>query len=96
MRRNYCLLSLFFIITSFPLRSFEQQPGIKWINYYVNSLKNGDYLVYLVRFQNTGTDTAFSVTVRDTLDAKLDWNTIQMIGASHAYDLNITSGNILS
>ncbi|HZG00378.1 MAG TPA: hypothetical protein VEY71_05210, partial [Chitinophagales bacterium] len=32
-----------------------------------NTASNTDSLVYLIRFQNTGTDTAFNVTVRDTL-----------------------------
>lgn len=52
-----------------------------------------EYLTYLVRFQNTGTDTAFKVIVRDTLDSKLDWNSIQMIGASHLYSMKVTGGN---
>jgi uncharacterized repeat protein (TIGR01451 family) len=57
---------------------------------------NGDYLNYLIRFQNTGTDTAFNITVRDTLENRLDWNTLQMISASHAYQLAIEDGNKLT
>jgi hypothetical protein len=53
-------------------------------------------LVYTIRFQNTGNDTAFNITVKDTLDAKTDWNSIEMIGASHPYHLNIKEGNKLS
>ncbi|MEP7372648.1 MAG: T9SS type A sorting domain-containing protein [Chitinophagaceae bacterium] len=54
------------------------------------------YINYLVRFQNTGTDTAFNVTIRDTLDAKLDWSSLQMTAASHPYQLNIKSQNQLT
>jgi uncharacterized repeat protein (TIGR01451 family) len=57
---------------------------------------NGDYLNYLIRFQNTGTDTAFNITVRDTLENRLDWNSLQMISASHAYQLAIEDGNKLT
>lgn len=53
---------------------------------YVNS---GKYLNYLIRFQNTGTDTAFNVVIRDTLDNKLNWNTLEMVAASHPYLVNI-------
>lgn len=59
-------------------------------------VNDGEYLNYLIRFQNTGTDTAFNVTIRDTLDSQLDWNSIQMVSASHPYQLTITDGNKLS
>lgn len=51
-------------------------------------------LVYTIRFQNTGTDTAFTVVVRDTLDALLDWNTFRPLGASHPFEagLNLSTG----
>ncbi|MGB8194181.1 MAG: T9SS type A sorting domain-containing protein [Chitinophagaceae bacterium] len=58
-------------------------------------LQSREYLDYLIRFQNTGNDTAFNVFVRDTLDVKLDWNTFEMIGASHNYNLSIQDGNKL-
>ena len=61
----------------------------------IQNLASGDYLNYVIRFQNTGTDTAFRVIVRDTLDNKLDWNTFQMINASHAYTLTITNKNMV-
>ncbi|MBC7947007.1 MAG: hypothetical protein H7Y42_03940, partial [Chitinophagaceae bacterium] len=49
----------------------------------------------VVRFQNMGTDTAFFIHIRDTLDAKLDWSTFQMVAASHPYKLTIDDGNRL-
>lgn len=42
------------------------------------------WLDYTVRFQNTGNDTAFSVTVLDTLDMDLDPLTMEVVAASHA------------
>jgi hypothetical protein len=38
-----------------------------------------------VRFQNTGTDTAFAVVIRDTLESDLDLMSLEILGASHAF-----------
>lgn len=52
-------------------------------------------LKYLIRFQNTGTDTAFNIFVRDTLDALLDPATIHVIGSSHPYQFSMNgTGNV--
>lgn len=40
-------------------------------------------LTYTVRFQNTGNDTAFTVVIRDTLDAFLDASTLSVLASSH-------------
>jgi len=53
----------------------------------------GEYLTYVINFQNLGTDTAFNIVIRDTLDANLDWNTLQIIGTSHAAALQVSDGN---
>ncbi|MBP6389721.1 MAG: T9SS type A sorting domain-containing protein [Flavobacteriales bacterium] len=42
-----------------------------------------DELDYTIRFQNTGTDTAFHVVIRDQLSSWLDESTLQVIGMSH-------------
>jgi len=46
-------------------------------------IKNEQELEYLIRFQNTGNDTAITVMVRDQLDANLDWSSLQPIASSH-------------
>ncbi|WP_303315944.1 T9SS type A sorting domain-containing protein [Flavivirga abyssicola] len=46
---------------------------------------NNDYLYYTVRFQNVGTADAINVSIDNTLNAKLDKSTIQMLSASHDY-----------
>ncbi|MCI4646838.1 T9SS type A sorting domain-containing protein [Phaeodactylibacter sp.] len=40
-------------------------------------------LHYTVRFQNTGTDTAFTVRIADQLSEDLDWSTLNVLSASH-------------
>ena len=43
----------------------------------------GDNIHYIIRFQNTGTDTAFNVVIADTLNALLDASTFQVLNSSH-------------
>jgi hypothetical protein len=45
----------------------------------------GQPLEYLIRFQNTGTDTAFRVIIRDTLSKWLDPRSLRPGVASHPY-----------
>ena len=47
-------------------------------------------LQYQIRFQNTGTDTAYTVTVIDTLSDNLDIATLQVGAASHKYQFNVS------
>lgn len=42
-----------------------------------------DALDYVIRFQNTGNDTAFNVRITDRLAVDLDLNTFEIIDASH-------------
>ncbi len=49
-------------------------------------------LIYTIFFQNTGTDTAFNVVVKDTISLNLDLNTLKIIGASHDYTVSIHNG----
>ncbi len=60
---------------------------------YVNS---SGKLVYQIRFQNTGNDTAFRVIVRDTLSPLLDASSFRMLGSSHPCILSLHNGNELT
>ncbi len=42
-------------------------------------------LDYTIRFQNTGTDTAFTVVIRDTLARALNWASLELGASSHFY-----------
>jgi uncharacterized repeat protein (TIGR01451 family) len=55
----------------------------------------GTELQYLIRFQNTGTDTAFTVVIRDTLSSLLDITTIRPGAASHPYEYEIYAEGVL-
>jgi hypothetical protein len=53
-------------------------------------------LEYMIRFQNTGTDTAFTVVIRDTLDiTKLEIKSIEWGSSSHKYMPEIYGENII-
>ena len=51
---------------------------------------------YLIRFQNTGTDTAFKVVIRDTLSPSLNPSTVRPGAASHPYTWDLTGEGVLS
>ncbi len=46
-------------------------------------------LRYTIRFQNTGNDTAFNITIRDQLPPELDLATFEPGVASHAYEATL-------
>jgi len=52
-------------------------------------------LEYLIRFQNTGTDTAFNIVIKDTLTTDLDIFSVQSGVASNAYDFKIYGPRVL-
>lgn len=55
----------------------------------------GNYLHYVVRFQNTGSVAAENIVIKDVLNQKLNWNTVEIIGASHPFRSTLTQGNKL-
>ncbi len=52
-------------------------------------------LMYTIRFQNTGNDTAFKVVILDTLDAGLDISTLRILANSHPVSVQMTTGGAL-
>lgn len=60
-----------------------------------NTIESDQRMEYRIRFQNTGTDTAFTVIIRDTIDqTTLDINSLRPGISSHDYHMNI-EGNVL-
>jgi len=80
------------LITSYDPNDKSAQPVGYGNNHYIY-----DYIAldYKIRFQNTGTDTAFRVVVRDTLSPFLDPTSIQMGASSHNYTWQVYGSNIL-
>ncbi len=70
-------------------------PNDKLINpnrYHYETLLDED-IIYTIRFQNTGNDVAYDVTILDTLDMNLDWSTFRVLGSSHSEVLNTSLNN---
>lgn len=56
---------------------------------------NDSVLTYHIRFQNTGTGPVVNIVITDTLSQYLNAQSLEMIEASHNYDLAILPGNVL-
>lgn len=52
-------------------------------------------LDYTIRFQNTGTDTAFTVSVIDTISPYLDINSIELEASSHKCNMIRIDSNVI-
>ena len=52
-------------------------------------------LEYHIRFQNTGTDTAFKVVIVDTLSEHLDPTTLRVGASSHPYSYDLTGNGVV-
>lgn len=59
-----------------------------------SSFTSEDYLIYTIRFENTGTASAVNVRIEDMLDAKLDENSIRMLASSHEYTMERMDTNV--
>ncbi len=79
------------------LSSFD--PNDKSI--FVNGNRNqtyvqpGDKIEYMIRFQNTGTDTAFTVRVEDPISDKFNIKSLKPLLSSHPYEWSIEDGTLV-
>lgn len=58
-------------------------------------IEKGQSLEYLIRFQNTGTDTAFHVRVENPLPSEMDWSSLRQLGSSHDYEYSFEGDNLV-
>lgn len=79
-------------ITSYDPNDKLAQPAGYGPKHFINAKTPLDYQI---RFQNTGTDTAFRVVLADTLSPYLNPNTIVMGAASHPYNWSLSQHGIL-
>ena len=74
----------------FTLGSFD--PNDILVNrdtLFTTEIPNPPYLDYIIRFQNTGNDTAFNVKILNPLDTnKLQLNTLEYVASSHPVNIN--------
>lgn len=60
-----------------------------------NYTLKGDTLNYVLRFQNTGNDTAYHVMLKDSLDINLNIETFEVLGSSHKVNTSINEDGIV-
>jgi uncharacterized repeat protein (TIGR01451 family) len=58
-------------------------------------INEDEWIDYIIRFQNTGTDTAFNVIITDTLPGTLDPSSIIWGAASHAHSRALVGQGVL-
>lgn len=75
--------------------SFDPNDKLVNVSSLLPDYSNNDKLLYTIRFQNTGTDTAFTVIVRDELPEYLDVSTLEIVNSSHEYSFLARNNNIL-
>lgn len=74
------------IVDSYDPNDKSVSPEGITANHFVSQ---GTELDYVIRFQNTGSDTAFTVIVVDTLSEYLDISSFQSGVSSHPYELDV-------
>ncbi|RFC54725.1 T9SS type A sorting domain-containing protein [Brumimicrobium aurantiacum] len=55
-----------------------------------------DETEYMIRFQNTGNDTAVDILIHDQLSNLFDWSTAKPISASHSYNFTVDTNGIVN
>ena len=74
--------------TAFP----GNQESPSWVK-----LQDEQWMEYRIRFQNTGSDTAFTVVVQDLLEeGAYDFNSLHILETSHDYTAELEPGGMLS
>ncbi|MCB0770727.1 MAG: hypothetical protein KDC00_10020, partial [Flavobacteriales bacterium] len=58
-------------------------------------IDSDDHIDYTIRFQNTGTDTAFTVVITDTLSAEYDMSSFQPGVCSHPCTVDFRAGRVV-
>jgi hypothetical protein len=75
--------------------AFEKR-GFSGPEPYGQPIFSKDTLVrYMIRFQNTGQDTAYNLVIKDTIDHDLDLSSLQLNMSSHPFQLEIEGDNCL-
>lgn len=73
-------------------KTARTSTGWSDVSYY---LDQDQWIDYVIRFQNTGTDTAFTVVITDTLAAELDMGSFQQGLASHPFSLTFKDDRVV-
>ncbi|MET0759926.1 MAG: T9SS type A sorting domain-containing protein [Flavobacterium sp.] len=83
-----------FVFNQTVVNSFDPNDKTCLEGATISQAKVGDYVHYMIRFENTGTYPAQNITVKDLIDtSKFDINTLVPINGSHLFTTKISEGN---
>ena len=75
----------------------SHDPNEKTVSPSGSMYEEDSVLTYSIHFQNSGNDTTWFITLKDTLDANLDPGSVQNLASSHPYtQFNISGNGILT
>jgi uncharacterized repeat protein (TIGR01451 family) len=74
--------------------SYDPNDKLAVEKFTTDQLAKGEYLDYTIRFQNTGTDTAFTVVIADTLSSKVDAGSLEVLGTSHLCKTTVNGNKV--
>ncbi|WP_309641709.1 T9SS type A sorting domain-containing protein [Flavobacterium sp.] len=83
-----------FILHQIAMASFDPNDKRCLEGDIIDVTKVGDYVHYMIRFENTGNANADNIVVRDAIDlSKFDLSTLVPLTGSHAFVTKILDGN---
>lgn len=86
----------FYSLTRTVVNSFDPNDKMVDPHYFTpNALQSGAPFNYTIRFQNTGNAPAEQVILVDTLDEKLNLNTLRLVASSHPCTWALKPGRVL-
>lgn len=85
-----------FVLDQTVVNSFDPNDKTCLEGASITQAKVGDYVHYLIRFENTGTANAQNIVVKDEIDAtKFDISSLVPLNGSHDFVTKITQPNVV-
>ncbi len=83
-------------ISAHPTTSFDPNEKLVDITQITGGeIAEGKALEYTIHFQNTGTQPAVNIVLRDMIDSDLDLSTFEMVGATHDNQVSFNGNEIV-
>ncbi|MDV7697836.1 T9SS type A sorting domain-containing protein [Chryseobacterium soli] len=85
-----------FVLNQTLVNSFDPNDKTCLEGTTISQTQIGDYVHYLIRFENTGSANAQNIVVKDVIDAaKFDVATLRPLDASHNFVTRVTNNNVV-
>lgn len=85
-----------FVLNQTVVNSFDPNDKTCLEGTTISQAQVGDYVHYLIRFENTGSANAQNIVVKDVIDiSKFDVSTLRPLDASHNFVTRVTNNNVV-